>query len=46
VSLEVRKKQDEAPVSLTVILADTPVEEREAKQEPEVQATFPLPEKK
>lgn len=46
VSLEVRKKREDAPVSLTVILADTPIEEREARQEPEVQATFPLPENK
>lgn len=46
VSLEVKKKRDDTQVSLTVILADTPAGEREARQEAEVQPTFPLPENK
>lgn len=46
VGLQVKQAREDTPVNLTVILADTPYAEREAKQEAEVQPTFPLPEKK
>lgn len=43
--LKVQKKNDESPVTLTVILADTPSEERAANPADELPASFPLPEK-
>ena len=46
VGLEVQKKNGEPAVSLTVILADTPYEERSKGQGEELPASFPLPEKK
>jgi len=45
VGLKVQKKNGEPPVTLTVLLADTPTEERSSAKGDELPASFPLPEK-
>jgi serine protease Do len=46
VGLKVQKKSGGPPVAMTVILADTPWEERRSGLTDDLPATFPLPEKK
>ncbi|GAB4138493.1 MAG: hypothetical protein Fur0037_04240 [Planctomycetota bacterium] len=46
VTLDVERRRGLGRVSMTVILAETPIEEQKPREEPDTPATFPLPEGK